>query len=380
MQVVSTLYTTANGWQKPLPNLDSPRTLVLVFGDPDAASYKTAFQELQIKYPTSIIAGCSSIAAILGTQLIETGLVVSIIHFHSARLAIVNTELSSPEDSKRAGEYVAQHLDAPDLKGVLLLTDGMHVLGSDLIRGLAEQIDQNKVSLIGGLASDRFQFKDTWVLKHGIPCLQQVCGIGFYGENIVFSTRSRDGFKAFGPERLITHAEKRTLYEIDHRPALELYKEYLGNHAQVLDHSTLNYPLAIWNNDKQHYAVRVPIATDESKQSLQFVADINTGNKMQLMYGNTDNLVDGAEDAARTLAATLPDASPVLALTLSCTARKLIMGEDANQELDSVLENLPAGSQQIGFYSYGELSPKEDGGGCGHHNATMTLSVLYERN
>lgn len=379
MQVILTFFTPAEGWHQPLPDLDSSQTLVLVFGEPDHHAFPGVFKSIQTQYPTSVIAGCASMAGIFGEHLQQEGLVVGVIRFAHARLALAETPLSSPAASRQAGEYLGLQLQAPDLKGVLLLTDGLNTQGTELIRGLAAHIDQESVAIVGGLASDRMAFQATWVLHNGVPCSGRACGIGFYGEKVVFASQSRDGFRPFGPERRITRADNRTIYEIDHRPALQVYKEYLGEHAQYLPQSALNFPLAIWNSDKTHYAVRVPVAVDEAAQSLGFIADIPSGYQAQFMYGSADYLVDGAEDAVKSLVAKLPNNTPVLALTISCAARQLIMGEDTAQELKTVLENLPNGSQQFGFYSFGELAPTEYGGGCSHHNATMTLSLLYER-
>jgi hypothetical protein len=379
MQVILTFFTPATGWHKPLPNMDSPQTLVLVFGEPDHHSVASAFKDLQAQYLTSVIAGCASMASVFGEKLLQKGLAVAVIRFHYARLVLAETPLTSPANSHQAGEYLGLKLQAPDLKGILLLTDGLNTQGTELIRGLATQVNPQTVAIVGGLASDRMAFQATWVLHNGVPCSGRACGIGFYGEKVVFASQSRDGFRPFGPERRITRADNRTLYELDHRPALQVYKEYLGDHAQHLPQSALNFPLAIWNSDKQHYAVRVPVAVDETEQSLSFIADIPTGYQTQFMYGSADYLTDGAEDAAKTLVANVPANTPVLAFIISCAARQLIMDEDTFQELEAVQERLPHDSQQFGFYGFGELAPTEYGGGCSHHNATMTLSLLYER-
>ena len=42
------------------------------------------------------------------------------------------------------------------------------------------------------------------------------------------------------------------------------------------------------------------------------------------------------------------------------------------------LAALPEGSKQIGFYSYGELSPFA-AGACELHNQTMTVTTISER-
>jgi len=42
------------------------------------------------------------------------------------------------------------------------------------------------------------------------------------------------------------------------------------------------------------------------------------------------------------------------------------------------LEALPRGAGQVGFYSYGELSPRHRGGYCDLHNQTMTVTLFDE--
>ncbi len=378
MQVTLTFFTQATGWHKPLPDTDSAQTLVLVFSEPDSTPYQHALNELQQKYPQAIIAGCSTVASIFNEHLLENALVVGVIQFHATRLALTSAELRHDQDSLLAGKHIATQLNAPDLKGILILSDGLNTQGSELLRGMASVINQRNVTIVGGLASDKMEFAHTWVWSNGKPTTHRALGIGFYSEKLVFASHAQDGFKPFGPERLITRAEKNVLYEIDGHPALQLYKEYLGDHANNLPKMALHFPLAIWNEAKDHYVVRTVVSMDESTQSLSFVADIPAGYHAQLMYGSFDNLLDGAELAARNLANTLPPTQPVLALTISCSGRKLVMSEDTDQELEATLSTFPKGSQQFGFYSYGELAPIAFGGQCGLHNETMTLTVMYE--
>jgi hypothetical protein len=55
-----------------------------------------------------------------------------------------------------------------------------------------------------------------------------------------------------------------------------------------------------------------------------------------------------------------------------------VLGERTEEEIEATLDALPPGAQQVGFYSYGELSPVV-GGRCELHNQTMTLTTLSER-
>lgn len=67
----------------------------------------------------------------------------------------------------------------------------------------------------------------------------------------------------------------------------------------------------------------------------------------------------------------------MLSLAISCVGRRLVLGEHAEDETEAVLDSLPAGTQQIGFYSYGEISPYISGT-CDLHNQTMTVTTISE--
>jgi hypothetical protein len=55
----------------------------------------------------------------------------------------------------------------------------------------------------------------------------------------------------------------------------------------------------------------------------------------------------------------------------------LVLAERTEEELEAAAEVLPQNSVQVGFYSYGEISPYTTGA-CDLHNQTMTLTVIGE--
>jgi hypothetical protein len=68
---------------------------------------------------------------------------------------------------------------------------------------------------------------------------------------------------------------------------------------------------------------------------------------------------------------------PVLSVAISCVGRRLVLGPRTEEEIEAVIEALPHGARQVGFYSYGEISPV-GALGCSLHNQTMTLTTLAE--
>jgi hypothetical protein len=175
----------------------------------------------------------------------------------------------------------------------------------------------------------------------------------------------------------VTRAVGNVLYELDGKPALALYKAYLGELARGLPATALRFPLAIREHaDGGEAIVRTILAVDEAAQSLTFAGDVPQGWRARLMRSSSDRLIAGAMRAAAD-ATVATDGEPALALAISCVGRRLVLGQRADEETEAALEVLPAGSRQIGFYSYGEISP----GGfatCELHNQTMTLTTLRE--
>ena len=85
-----------------------------------------------------------------------------------------------------------------------------------------------------GLAGDGACFEQTWVLKDGHPSSSYVSAVGFYGDRVRLGHGSKGGWDIFGIERRVTRAQSNVLYELDGRPALQPYKEYLGERTAGL--------------------------------------------------------------------------------------------------------------------------------------------------
>ena len=98
----------------------------------------------------------------------------------------------------------------------------------------------------------------------------------------------------------------------------------------------------------------------------------------QLMRANFDRLIQGAANAGQMASHTVGQKGDALAIAISCVGRKAILGGRAEDELDAALAMMPAGTQQVGFYSYGEVAPPGSGEPCQFHNQTMTITRFYE--
>jgi hypothetical protein len=378
MKLSTFSFEPVNGWSiKEFPAMDSDRTLVIVFASPDYLDQPDALQELIDAYPHSKIIGCSSAGEIMGPYVSDTSLSVAVMQFERSSIETASAVIKDAADSFKVGEKLASQLGRNRLSAVFVLSDGLHVNGSELVKGLNSVLPSH-VIVTGGLAADGDRFERTWVISDRKPATGVVTVVGFYGKNLRVTHGSRGGWDSFGPERRVTRAEGNVLYELDGKPALDLYKEYLGERASDLPATGLLFPLSIRQDSSDaRQLVRTILAVDEEHQSMTFAGDIPKDYLAQLMRANFDRLVNGASVAADQAKLNTSTNGPVLALAISCVGRRLVLGERTEEETEITLEHLPAGTKQIGFYSYGEISPYTTGA-CDLHNQTMTLTTFSE--
>ena len=369
-----------SGWStSTIPSsLDSTSTLVVVFGAPERAGWEAAFGELVTAFPRAAIVGCSTAGEIFGTSILDGSMSIGVCKFEKTELRTAIAEVADAGASRAAGQQIASSLAAPDLRGVLVFSDGIAVNGSELVRGLNDVLPP-EVVVTGGLAGDGADFKRTWVIAERSVHSNRVTAVGFYGDHVVVGHGSQGGWDIFGIERLVTRSAGNVLYELDGKPALKLYKEYLGERAAGLPATALLFPLALRNaSEPEKTVVRTILAVDEAAQSLTFAGDIPQGGRVQLMRANFERLIDGASEAGQRAAASPAlHGGSSLRVAVSCVGRRLVLGERAEEEIEAVSSTMPAGGHMVGFYSYGEVSPHATGR-CDLHNQTMTVTDLSE--
>ncbi|MFO0984063.1 MAG: FIST N-terminal domain-containing protein [Planctomycetota bacterium] len=379
MQLETFEWSAKTGWSVgSFPSLDGERTLVVVFGSSAHIDRPAPITELARFYARSHLIGCSTSGEIFQSRISDGSLAVAVAQFAASELRTASTAVGKEVGSFAAGAALARQLAAPTLRSVLVLSDGLSVNGSELVQGLNSVLPEHVV-VTGGLAGDGDRFQRTWVIEQGVPKTGYVTAVGLCGDRLDIGHGSKGGWDIFGPERVVTRARGNVLFELDGSPALQLYKQYLGERASGLPATGLLFPLAIREHasDERHL-VRTILSVDEQAQSMTFAGDVPQGWRAQLMKANFDRLIGGASEAAQLSKRGATRSAARLAIAVSCVGRRLVLGERAEEEVEATLDVLDRGARQIGFYSYGEISPYTTGS-CDLHNQTMTLTTISER-
>ena len=351
--------------------------LVLVFSNRFLLEDDSIFTQLRAQFPDGHLVLGSTAGEITGTNVLSDGLAYTAIEFEKSAFEIVSASiLEHNKESFATGKVLAERINKNGLKHVFVLSEGSFVNGSELINGLSSVLDAD-IAITGGLCGDDARFEKT-LCGYNRPAKEgEVVLIGLYGDSLEISFANYGGWFSFGPERLITKSSGNVLYELDHRPALDLYKKYLGDKASELPQAALLYPLSVQFEHKKKPLVRTILNIDEDTNAMVLAGDAPEGSRVNLMMATVDGIVDGASEAAKR-AVEHRNSPPELAILVSCVGRKLVMHQRVEEEIEEVCEVLGKNTTLTGFYSYGELAPFADDRICELHNQTMTLTLISE--
>jgi len=378
VKVVQYTCDTDGSWHPEAPAPDEEVQLVLVFSGGKVVRTAEILDSVRKAYPAAMISGCSTAGEIVDTQVNDGTGIVTAVRFDGTRVRGAQVDVNGAEESMEAGRKLAAVLNGDGLRHIFVLSDGLNINGSELVRGLSAGLPE-RVTITGGLSADGDRFRETWVIWDGALRTKAIVAIGFYGDRLSVGYGSYGGWDQFGPERLVTRAVGNTVYELDNKSALALYKRYLGEHARELPAAALLFPLSLGTGNGGMNTVRTILGVCEESGSMTFAGDVPQGSIVRLMKANFERLIDGASEAARISRESTREEFPSLAILISCIGRKLILKQRVEEEVESVREVLGDQAALTGFYSYGEIAPFRPGAKCELHNQTMTITTFYER-
>jgi hypothetical protein len=378
MKIQQKQFSKTTGWEVLKDNhFDAAScNFVMAFGSPSIFNDPAIYATILTMYPKADIIMNSTAGEIYDTRVNDETLSLTAIYFEKTKIKTATVRIDEVKNSLEAGRFLAAALDPVNMKSVLIISDGQKVNGSELVLGLREYLPGGTI-ITGGLAGDGSMFKRTLVGLNESPVEGRIVAIGFYGDSLSVTYGSAGGWDSFGPERLITKSQANILYELDGKPALDIYKMYLGDYASELPGSGLLFPLSIRLADSEELVVRTILGINEEEKSLTFAGNMPEGAYARLMKANFDRLIEGASNAAQN-SINGHIKKPDLAILISCVGRKLVLNQRIEEEVEVVRTMYGDDTAITGFYSYGEISPSFNSRKCELHNQTMTITTLSE--
>jgi hypothetical protein len=353
--------------------------LVLVFGNRYMLQDENIYNEIRKKFKKGHLVFGSTSGEITSKSVDEESITITAIEFENSSFSIATASINDSEnkiDSYKIGVELIQKLPSKNLKYAFVVSDGSFVNGSQLAVGM-NSATKNNLLITGALCGDGSRFQTTLSSYNEKPKERELVAIGLYGDSLEVSFSTNGGWIPFGPERIVTKSTDNILYELDGKPALDLYKTYLGEKSKDLPGAALLYPLKVKYFDENKSIVRTILNINEEENSMILAGDIQENSRVQLMMTNVDSIVNAAEVCAEN-ALSYRHKKPELAILISCIGRKLVLDQRVEEEVEEVIEVIGKEAAVCGFYSYGEIAPFNEEINCQLHNQTMAITLISE--
>ena len=175
------------------------------------------------------------------------------------------------------------------------------------------------------------------------------------------------GWKPLKRKFRVTKADREILYELDGKPALDVYRRFLNiDRNDRFFSNTLEFPLFLEHGDID--ILRCPLAANHD-DSLVMSSDIQEDAFVRLAYGDPETILVSIREDGQKIA----DFCPEVIQAFSCAARRAFWG-DENISDETILFNSVAPT--MGFYTHGEFLRIK--GDMLNFNVTLVLVAMRE--
>lgn len=270
----------------------------------------------------------------------------------------------------------------------ILLIDGLSGVGEEVTL-LASYLFGTELKIVGGMAGDDFKMEKTFIFADDKVCTNAVC-VCLLASKMPLFTGVKHGHSILSGALKATRTKGNVLYEIDNRPAWEIWKEETAEAARErgIDVEKLktpqeialfftNYILGLATEKEGEYKIRWPSGVNEDG-SLNFTCGIAEGSVFRIMDGsNLEDQINAAEEAARIAKQSAENAGYLDfagILVFECAVRQWMLGDRFSESVERFKKILPD-VPMLGWEGYGEIR-LEPGQFSGYHNTTSVILLL----
>ncbi|MFA5144912.1 MAG: FIST N-terminal domain-containing protein [Candidatus Omnitrophota bacterium] len=356
--------------------------LAIVFSSIEFAAHPAFLKIASSLLGSARIVGCTGLGIISNTGVFKHGLAVMLLSFPEGiyfNTAYVKGISARPAVS--AGGELGERL-LYGFKNIrrdlsVIFSDGLLRDESSFLYGLQEKLGIS-FPLAGAAASDNLAFKKTSVYFNDEVFSDAACGV-LWGGKLNFGLGVKHGWKPLGKPRYVTKSSGNIVYEIDKAPAAEIYKDYFASDLvqlrKELKRISILYPIGIYLQGEEEYLLRNIISMEDSG-ALVFQSDVPEGSLIRLMIGTKESCLAATAQAAEEVKNGLRGHASNFVFVFDSVSRYILLGRQANKELEIIKDRLGKDTPIIGIYTYGEEAPLKAvnyQGRAYFHNQTIAI-------
>lgn len=340
-----------------------PSILIQIFsGNLDRSLLQNIASTLHSEVPSAVIIGATTAGEIENATMHEESIIISVTAFdHTALKSIHINDI----DSNSLGRYIAQNIITEETKSIIMFADGIKCNGDEILSGFND-VAKNDIIIAGGMAGDNYRFQQTYLI-HGADVFDAgVVAVALNGPELSVFHNYNLSWRPIGREMLITKAQGNRIYEIDHKPILEIYRTYLGKEVVIgMPDSAIEFPLLFIQGGVTIARSMIAVMEDGS---ILYAGEIPLNEKVRFGIGNSSLFNEGIDKSYG-----LSAQNPIEALFIySCAGRKAFLGKALENEFEPLANIAPLS----GFFTYGEFYHSHEGNKL--LNITTTMLGLSE--
>jgi hypothetical protein len=268
-----------------------------------------------------------------------------------------------------------------DLAGLLVFPDGLHGDCERFLRALHEGLPEAaRAAVVGGAAGDAMELRETSQYRDDLALQGALCAVAIFGPAQI-AVEVSHGCEAVGTPMRITRVEGSWLHEIDGRPALPVFEEYLAGGVEALtEEGIAHLGLGEVSPDAPDVleVIHTPHGFDRATGSMGFPGGGLSPGPVRLVRRDADAVRSSAVSCALRLRDALGARRPAFVLQFDCAGRgQTLFGPETSDAIVRPLrEALGGDAPWVGFPAYGEIAPVR--GRARYHNYTVALCALYD--
>jgi len=354
---------------------------VFVFGS-IGYDQRTLLQAVRETTGEAPLTGCSADGTIDGDDADESNFSVVVTAISSEELQWHNgLAVGLEADPRAVGQRVAKdllpHLSAETI-GLFVFPDGL----KDFIVPTENLVDNFFAGLEGNLPSERFL--PMWGgganvnINNWTPPTYQYCDDEVITDGVSYallSGKAQVGWAIshacipIGGERIVTRGQGNIIYEIDGKPAMEVFEEYIPEGTLTHERDWFRYAISLslcfkapsYMKDEE-YVVRGMPAVSMADGSITVQTEVKEGTSVWLSSRDKEKVSNGFDRMAGQIKDQLGGEKPKLVFQFECATRgKLMFREQEKLQLQKRFrQSLDPEAPWVGFYTVGEIGPVEE--------------------
>jgi hypothetical protein len=318
------------------------------------------------------IVGGSGVGTMTGSSFGYGGFEVSLMLFPAhAGARIIACSLKQGE--VHAGKHLARTLNGLSAAGatVLLFYDTLMAspppqlyVADKILEGLYSELEDRTLTIVGaGLVAD-MQLADSFIFDGSRPVKHELVAV-VLPTPLASRTAIMHGCEPISAFMEVTRVEGPVVYELDHRPALDVILEAIGQEKTDEHIRGLSTVITLGERfgdmfadyDEAEYVNRLIVTGNPVDGSVViFEADFQVGSKVQIMSRSNPLMIDSARKGAGKLLKETEGEKPLFGLYINCTGRAASFCGAEEEDVPLVQEAMK-GIPLIGFYSGVEIAP-----------------------